>query len=186
MSVLVGKQAPDFTVPAVLGNGEIVDSFNFSDATSGKYAVVFFYPLDFTFVCPSELIALDHRMDDYVALILGDTKLSGDGYNDYIDRVKRFMCHKQNYKKMTTSQLRNIFARVQKIESKRYYKLYLLRPKLAFIAGRSDTTNQMKTMIFLLDQLISNVDSPEKLEQFQAFYEAVIAYHKYYGGKENE
>ncbi len=124
--------------------------------------------------------------DDYVALILGDTKLSGDGYNDYIDRVKRFMCHKQNYKKMTTSQLRNIFARVQKIESKRYYKLYLLRPKLAFIAGRSDTTNQMKTMIFLLDQLISNVDSPEKLEQFQAFYEAVIAYHKYYGGKENE
>ena len=67
MSVLVGKQAPDFTVPAVLGNGEIVDSFNFSDATSGKYAVVFFYPLDFTFVCPSELIALDHRMDEFIA-----------------------------------------------------------------------------------------------------------------------
>ncbi len=67
MSVLVGKQAPDFTVPAVLGTGEIVDSFNFSDATSGKYAVVFFYPLDFTFVCPSELIALDHRMDEFTA-----------------------------------------------------------------------------------------------------------------------
>ena len=65
MSVLVGKQAPDFTVPAVLGNGEIVDSFSFSQATLGKYAIVFFYPLDFTFVCPSELIALDHRMDDF-------------------------------------------------------------------------------------------------------------------------
>ena len=65
MSVLVGKQAPDFTVPAVLGTGEIVDSFNFSQATQGKYAVVFFYPLDFTFVCPSELIALDHRMDEF-------------------------------------------------------------------------------------------------------------------------
>jgi peroxiredoxin (alkyl hydroperoxide reductase subunit C) len=65
MSVLVGKQAPDFTVPAVLGDGQIVDSFNFSEATSGKYAVVFFYPLDFTFVCPSELIALDHRMDAF-------------------------------------------------------------------------------------------------------------------------
>ena len=50
MSVLVGKQAPDFTVPAVLGDGQIVDSFSFSDATSGKYAVVIFYPLDFTFV----------------------------------------------------------------------------------------------------------------------------------------
>jgi peroxiredoxin 2/4 len=65
MSVLVGKQAPDFTVPAVLGDGQIVDSFNFAEATNGKYAVVFFYPLDFTFVCPSELIALDHRMNEF-------------------------------------------------------------------------------------------------------------------------
>jgi len=65
MSVLVGKQAPDFTVPAVLGDGQIVDSYSFSGATSGKYAVLFFYPLDFTFVCPSELIALDHRIDEF-------------------------------------------------------------------------------------------------------------------------
>jgi peroxiredoxin (alkyl hydroperoxide reductase subunit C) len=65
MSVLVGKQAPDFTVPAVLGNGEIVDSFTLSSAIKGKYGLVFFYPLDFTFVCPSELIALDHRMADF-------------------------------------------------------------------------------------------------------------------------
>ncbi|MEQ1635692.1 MAG: peroxiredoxin C [Methylococcales bacterium] len=65
MSVLVGKQAPDFTVPAVLGDGQIVDSFTFSQATKGKYAMVFFYPLDFTFVCPSELIALDHRIDEF-------------------------------------------------------------------------------------------------------------------------
>ena len=65
MSVLVGKQAPDFTVPAVLGDGQIVDSFSFSDATRGKYAVLFFYPLDFTFVCPSELIAFDHRIDEF-------------------------------------------------------------------------------------------------------------------------
>lgn len=68
MSVLVGKQAPDFTVPAVLGNGTIVDEFNFAEATKGKYALVFFYPLDFTFVCPSELIALDHRMDKFKEL----------------------------------------------------------------------------------------------------------------------
>lgn len=65
MSVLVGKQAPDFTVPAVLADGQIVDSFSFSAATRGKYAVVFFYPLDFTFVCPSELIAFDHRIDEF-------------------------------------------------------------------------------------------------------------------------
>lgn len=67
MAVLVGKPAPDFTVPAVLGDGSIVDSFTLSTAIKGKYALVFFYPLDFTFVCPSELIALDHRMEDFKA-----------------------------------------------------------------------------------------------------------------------
>ena len=65
MGVLVGREAPDFTAAAVLGNGEIVGNFNFKEATKGKKAVVFFYPLDFTFVCPSELIAFDHRLKDF-------------------------------------------------------------------------------------------------------------------------
>lgn len=65
MTVLVGKQAPDFTAAAVLGSGEIVDSYNLADAIKGKKAVVFFYPLDFTFVCPSELIAFDHRHKEF-------------------------------------------------------------------------------------------------------------------------
>ncbi|WP_151703721.1 peroxiredoxin [Nitrincola alkalilacustris] len=65
MGVLVGKQAPDFTAAAVLGDGSIVDSFNLKQETEGRYSLVFFYPLDFTFVCPSELIALDHRMDAF-------------------------------------------------------------------------------------------------------------------------
>ena len=63
MSVLLGRKAPDFTAPAVLGDGQIVDEFNFADTIKDKYALVFFYPLDFTFVCPSELIALDHRVE---------------------------------------------------------------------------------------------------------------------------
>lgn len=65
MGVLVGKQAPDFTAAAVLGSGEIVDTFNLKEAINGKCGLLFFYPLDFTFVCPSELIALDHRMDAF-------------------------------------------------------------------------------------------------------------------------
>jgi len=68
MGVLVGKPAPDFTASAVLGNGEIVDGYKLSDAIKGKYGLVFFYPLDFTFVCPSELIAVDHRVDAFKAL----------------------------------------------------------------------------------------------------------------------
>ncbi|AHE65693.1 peroxiredoxin [Legionella oakridgensis] len=67
MSVLVGRKAPDFTVPAILGSGEIVEKFNLHNALKDKYGLVFFYPLDFTFVCPSELIALNHRMDDFVS-----------------------------------------------------------------------------------------------------------------------
>ena len=66
MGVLVGKPAPDFTAAAVTGSGEIIDNFNLSDAIKGKKAVVFFYPLDFTFVCPSELIAFDHRYQEFV------------------------------------------------------------------------------------------------------------------------
>lgn len=65
MTVLVGRTAPDFTVPAVLSNGEIVNNFNLQKTIKDKYGLIFFYPLDFTFVCPSELIALDHAIDQF-------------------------------------------------------------------------------------------------------------------------
>jgi peroxiredoxin 2/4 len=63
--VLVGKTAPDFTSAAVLANGEVVDDFNLYKHIKGKYALLFFYPLDFTFVCPSELVALDNRIKQF-------------------------------------------------------------------------------------------------------------------------
>lgn len=65
MAVLVGKSAPDFSAVAVMGNNEINESFNLSSYIAGKPAVIFFYPLDFTFVCPSELIAFDHRLAEF-------------------------------------------------------------------------------------------------------------------------
>ncbi len=65
MSVLVGRKAPDFTAAAVKGNGEIVEDFNLAETIKGKKAVLFFYPLDFTFVCPSELIAFDKRFEEF-------------------------------------------------------------------------------------------------------------------------
>ncbi len=64
MSVLVNKQAPDFTAAAVLGDGSIVDAFQLS-SLRGKYVVLFFWPLDFTFVCPSEIITHNNRMDKF-------------------------------------------------------------------------------------------------------------------------
>ena len=68
MSILVGRKAPDFTAAAVLSSGEIVNQYKLSEVLKGKYALVFFYPLDFTFVCPSELIALDKRVPQFKAL----------------------------------------------------------------------------------------------------------------------
>jgi len=64
MGVLVGKKAPDFTANAVFGDNEIKE-ITLSKVSKGKYAVLFFYPLDFTFVCPSELLAFDHRFAEF-------------------------------------------------------------------------------------------------------------------------
>jgi len=63
--MLVTQKAPDFTAAAVLGSNEIVDNFNLYENFGEKGTVLFFYPLDFTFVCPSELIAFDHRLNDF-------------------------------------------------------------------------------------------------------------------------
>lgn len=64
MSVLVTQQAPDFTSAAVLANGSIVDNFTLSNL-KGKKIMLFFYPLDFTFVCPSEILAHHHRVAQF-------------------------------------------------------------------------------------------------------------------------
>lgn len=64
MSVLVGKTSPDFTAKAVMGDNSIVE-YKLSEQIKGKYAVIFFYPLDFTFVCPSEIIAFNNHYQEF-------------------------------------------------------------------------------------------------------------------------
>ena len=60
MAVLVTQQAPDFVAPAVMPDGSINEAFKLSDLR-GKYVVLFFWPLDFTFVCPTEIVAHHNR-----------------------------------------------------------------------------------------------------------------------------
>lgn len=67
MSVLVGKEAPDFTAQAVMPDNSIKE-INLKNHTKGKYTVLFFWPLDFTFVCPSEIIAFDNRVAEFKKL----------------------------------------------------------------------------------------------------------------------
>ncbi|VAY88091.1 Alkyl hydroperoxide reductase subunit C-like protein [hydrothermal vent metagenome] len=63
--MLVTKKAPDFTAGAVLADNSIVDNFNLYENFGSNGAVLFFYPLDFTFVCPSEIIAFGKRVDKF-------------------------------------------------------------------------------------------------------------------------
>jgi peroxiredoxin (alkyl hydroperoxide reductase subunit C) len=63
---LVNKPAPDFIAPAVIPDGTINESFQ-SHELRGRYVVLFFWPMDFTFVCPSEIIAHDNRFDEFRA-----------------------------------------------------------------------------------------------------------------------
>jgi peroxiredoxin 2/4 len=64
MAVPIGQPAPDFTATAVMPDNTFNDNFQLSKL-KGKYVVLFFYPLDFTFVCPSEILAFDKKLDEF-------------------------------------------------------------------------------------------------------------------------
>jgi peroxiredoxin (alkyl hydroperoxide reductase subunit C) len=68
MSVLVGKKAPVFNSKAVVNGGEIVENFSLEQFVGEKYVVFFFYPADFTFVCPTELLAFQDKAAEFAAL----------------------------------------------------------------------------------------------------------------------
>jgi peroxiredoxin (alkyl hydroperoxide reductase subunit C) len=67
MSVLVGKKAPVFNSKAVVNGNEIVENFSLEQFVGKKYVVFFFYPADFTFVCPTELIAFQDKASEFAA-----------------------------------------------------------------------------------------------------------------------
>ncbi len=74
MTVLVGKPAPDFTAAAVMEDGFMKDDFHLMEHLKGSYGVVFFWPLDFTFVCPSEILAYSNRVEKLAGI---NTKVVG-------------------------------------------------------------------------------------------------------------
>lgn len=65
MGVLVGKKAPLFEADAVINGGEFVEKFSLEQYIGKKYVVFFFYPLDFTFVCPTEILAFQNKLEDF-------------------------------------------------------------------------------------------------------------------------
>jgi peroxiredoxin 2/4 len=67
MSVLVGKKAPSFKASAVINGGEIINDFSLDQFLGKKYVILFFYPADFTFVCPTEIVAFQDKLDEFAA-----------------------------------------------------------------------------------------------------------------------
>jgi peroxiredoxin (alkyl hydroperoxide reductase subunit C) len=65
MAVLVGKKAPSFSASAVVNGGEFVDGFSLDQFVGKKYVVFYFYPADFTFVCPTEIIAFQEKIEEF-------------------------------------------------------------------------------------------------------------------------
>ncbi len=65
MSVLVGKKAPLFEATAVVNGGEFVEKFSLEQYIGKKHVVFFFYPLDFTFVCPTEILAFQEKIEEF-------------------------------------------------------------------------------------------------------------------------
>jgi peroxiredoxin 2/4 len=65
MAVLVGKKAPQFEADAVINGGEFVEKFSLAQYIGKKHVVFFFYPLDFTFVCPTEILAFQDKLDEF-------------------------------------------------------------------------------------------------------------------------
>ncbi len=65
MSVLVGKKAPVFRAKAVINGNDITEDFSLDQYLGNKYVVFFFYPADFTFVCPTELIAFQNKIAEF-------------------------------------------------------------------------------------------------------------------------
>lgn len=72
MTIFIGKEAPNFTAKAVMPDDSIDENFNLKKYLGGQKGIIFFYPLDFTFVCPSEIIAFNNRLGEFTAR---DTKV---------------------------------------------------------------------------------------------------------------
>ena len=91
MSVLVGKPAPDFSVKAVKA-GQVLDDYTLSQFKGNKYVVLFFYPADFTFVCPTELHEFQaklHQFEELDAQVIGASTDSEFSHVAWLEKPKK-------------------------------------------------------------------------------------------------
>ena len=117
-----------------------------------------------------------------IDLILSYTK---ENIPTFIHLADKFGEHLSRKAKLTISQIRKIYSEVQRIKSldeeKSVMRLHMLRPKLAYAKGRHRAVTDLQKV---LDTMIEKIKTEEQLTHFKEFFEAVLAYHRAYGGKE--
>lgn len=101
-------------------------------------------------------------------------------YDEFVNKIKEFI--KDKASNISTSQLRNIFSLVKK--ENELSSLKRIRPKLAYTYGRAEKNESLKELIFLMDSQIQGLNNQTEVPKLKDFFEAIIAYHKYYGGKD--
>jgi CRISPR-associated protein Csm2 len=108
--------------------------------------------------------------------------LAGDAkeLNEYADSLGNWYVQGREGEKLTTSQIRNVLDEIQKMKDYDEYRLQMLRPKLAYAAGRHK--GKVKEFRDLMEVLIKNTNKAN-FSNFKNFVEAIVAYHKFYGGK---
>lgn len=110
----------------------------------------------------------------------------GEGGKKLVERAEKLGNHLSD--KLSTSQIRNIFSEVKQMQKFDENKLNLIRPKLAYTAGRHRKKDReiggIGDLQNVLDDAIQKVDDDVKFQHFKEFFEAIVAYHKYYGGKD--
>jgi CRISPR-associated protein Csm2 len=108
--------------------------------------------------------------------------LGGDAFelNKYAEELAQSYLQAKEAEKLSTSQIRAILTEIQKMKEFNPTKLQLLRPKLAYAAGRHK--GKVKEFRDLLEALIKKANQ-DNFDTFKNFVEAIVAYHKYHGGK---
>lgn len=99
--------------------------------------------------------------------------------NEVADRLGKFYASGQDREKLSSSQIRSVLDRLQRLGGYDSNQLQLLRPLLAYAAGRHG--GKVKHLQKIVDQAIQKVNGEDKFKHFKNFFEAIVAYHRYHG-----
>jgi len=102
--------------------------------------------------------------------------------NDIANKLGEYYARGKERERLSSSQIRNILDRIQRMKRFDKNEIQLLRPALAYAAGK-DRTGKLKHLHSIIDNAIKLVDNENKFENFRNFFEAIVAYHRYHGGK---